>query len=112
MREMNGKSVSLPVNGKEITLKFSIGDGAFQGDGGCNKMSGVYTVQEDMIKMSSLISTKMACDQLQVEGEYFKLLESANRYEFKQLGDKKAPVDWLYLYIDKTTVAKFESVQL
>lgn len=54
------------------------------GNGGCNSFNGTYVLsEENRIKFSQLISTKMACLNLEIENEYFKALGSADNYTIK-----------------------------
>jgi heat shock protein HslJ len=50
-------------------------DNTFTGSGGCNRISGSFILKGTSIKFSNIISTKMACDRLEQEGAFLKLLQ-------------------------------------
>ena len=74
--ELNGRPITLDSGyTKEPHLIFKVADTTVRGNGGCNGFGGNYELQEgNRIKMSKLISTMMACEKMQVEVEYFKVL--------------------------------------
>ena len=51
-------------------------DLTFAGKGGCNSMSGMVSVKGSSIKFNSIVSTKMACDNMDKENAFFNLLET------------------------------------
>jgi len=58
-------------------------DSTFTGKGGCNNMGGKFSVKGTSIRFGSIISTKMACDNLDKENAFFKLLENTiSEYTF------------------------------
>jgi heat shock protein HslJ len=57
-----------------IFLNFKA-DSSFNGNAGCNNISGKYILKGTSIKLSNIISTKMACDKLEQETALLKLLE-------------------------------------
>jgi heat shock protein HslJ len=76
VKSINGTDVSMT----ESTPYINFGtDNKVSGKGGCNSFSGSYNLnQEGGINMSRLVSTKMACPGLDIEGRFFKALEQAN----------------------------------
>src|SRR5687767_4212030 len=50
-------------------------DSTFNGNSGCNRISGRYSIKGTSIKFSNIISTKMACERLEQEAAFLKLLE-------------------------------------
>lgn len=50
-------------------------DGTFTGKGGCNNIRGTYVLKGSSIKFSNIISTKMACANLEQETAFLQLLE-------------------------------------
>ncbi|HEV8287319.1 MAG TPA: META domain-containing protein [Chitinophagaceae bacterium] len=51
-------------------------DLTFAGKGGCNNMSGKFSVKGSSVKFNSIISTKMACNNIDKENTFFNLLEN------------------------------------
>ena len=59
-------------------------DLTFSGKGGCNNMSGKFSVKGSSITFSPVISTRMACDDLDKENGFFNLLGSRiSEYTYK-----------------------------
>ncbi len=63
-----------------ITLQFNA-DAQASGMGGCNGYSATYALDGDAIQVTNIVSTLMACDQLDYEVAYFAALQAAARYE-------------------------------
>ncbi len=61
-----------PLTG--IFIKFNA-DSSFNGNAGCNQMSGKYILKGTSIKFSNIITTKMACDKLEQETAFLQLLQ-------------------------------------
>ncbi len=76
------KSVD-PLPGTSITLDFDKG-GKFSGSAGCNRFSGFYSVEGELITVKSLSSTEMYCsDPPGVTGQerqFLSLLSNSTRY--------------------------------
>jgi heat shock protein HslJ len=75
----SGDAVSSVLSGTMITAVFDR-EGRVSGSTGCNHYSGSYTVTENSLAISSLGSTKMACqgeDIMQQESTYLASLNSA-----------------------------------
>src|SRR4030095_13252709 len=51
-------------------------DSTFTGKGGCNNLRGKFSVKGSSIKFAAIISTKMACDNLDKENAFLNLLEN------------------------------------
>ena len=81
LTELAGKAVSdYPTQNKEPYLLFKA-DGTVEGTGGCNGMSGTYTLMDGgKIKFSQMVSTKMACPDMTLETAFHGALESADMY--------------------------------
>lgn len=57
-----------------VTIEFST-DSSFSGKAPCNRIGGVYTLKGTSIKFSRIFATKMACNKLEQESAFLKLLE-------------------------------------
>lgn len=70
-----------PVEGK-FTITFDAAGKHVQGIGGCNHLSGAYDVTEKRaLKIGSLVSTRMACPDMDTENRFFKALEATTHYD-------------------------------
>lgn len=103
--ELRRKPLSVRGNTtKEPHLYLSSGQYLFSGNGGCNNISGQYKlINPDSIIFSKVISTMMACPDLEQESVFLKVMEAVRTYRVS--GDQL-----VFLDADKKTIAVFKSV--
>jgi len=81
LTEMNGKSTEqLPsiMQNAFIYLNDSL---RIHGNGGCNIINGHYTLSEgNRIQFKGIVSTMKACQGMEAESEFLKLLEKADNF--------------------------------
>ena len=80
--ELNGNPV---VNDDTLNREPYIifkADNRINGTGGCNIFNGSYELQEstNRIKMSQVMSSMMACANMEIEGELLRILQSVDNY--------------------------------
>ncbi|MEN9448628.1 MAG: hypothetical protein RJA25_1918 [Bacteroidota bacterium] len=80
-------------------LQFDVNNNTFNGNTGCNTISGDFTLENNIIHFDNIISTQMACGKHSIEPEFLKLL--ANPVEIK-VNSKM-----LYLQKGKTLLGLF-----
>jgi len=75
----------MPERKPHVRFTQTDGQGRIGASAGCNSMGGVYELTGNDIKVDSLISTLMACDQLLMRQEdtLASALQAANRFEIK-----------------------------
>ena len=112
LRELNSKAVTSKDNTKEMFILFNTQDNTYGGSGNCNSMNGMYTVQDEMISIHAMASTRMACPNMEIESEYFNMLTKATRYELKKNREGGVDKETLLLYQDKIIIAKFDAVYI
>ena len=80
--ELNGRDVTVDSTFvREPHIIFKSGNNRMIGNGGCNGISGEYKIESlHRISMSKIISTKMACPALALEGEFLEVLQSADNF--------------------------------
>ena len=71
-------------------LSFETGANAVTGFTGCNRMSGQFTVDKDQLTLGPIITTKKACENMEIEMAVGKFLVNVGFYKIEQ--------DKLYLY--------------
>jgi heat shock protein HslJ len=71
---MHRQQKAIPEKMNDVFITFSP-DSAFSGKAPCNTMGGVYTLKGTSIRFSKIISTMMACPQMELESAFLKLLE-------------------------------------
>jgi heat shock protein HslJ/uncharacterized membrane protein len=62
------------------SISFDIEKNRFSGSGGCNRIMGYVSAEADRIRFSKVASTKMACDNLDLEKEFLSALENSVNY--------------------------------
>ncbi|PNQ74984.1 hypothetical protein C1T31_02280 [Hanstruepera neustonica] len=79
IHQMNGSKLPLT----DLTITFNDSIKAISGYSGCNRFSGSYETEGNMLKIGPLASTKMACsnDRNAVETEFLRLLGLVNSFE-------------------------------
>lgn len=79
--ELAGKPVADQINGKEPFLLLQTADNRYSASGGCNGIGGNFTLEANgRIKFSAGMSTKMACDNMEIENGLTKALAAADNY--------------------------------
>jgi heat shock protein HslJ len=73
------------------TVEIYLAEERFNGNTGCNNMSGKITVNGSKISFTNIITTKMFCDGVD-ETSFISALEKANNYKIEKMR--------LYLYDD------------
>lgn len=77
--QLNGKTIQSSPE-KELVIEFQT-DGRFSAFMGCNGLGGSYEVKEgNRINFSKVISTMMACPNMETENEFKQLVESIDNY--------------------------------
>lgn len=74
------------ATGSGVTLEFD-NVNRIAGSGGCNGYSGEYSIDEDALTLSEIVSTKRACTDsamMQQEIDFFNALEAATSYELSE----------------------------
>jgi heat shock protein HslJ len=103
--ELTGNKIPVKARqNSEAHFILKTGDNKVAGNGGCNSFSGTYELLEgNRIRFSKMISTMMACENMDTEYGLLKVFETADNYTLK--GDT--------LSLNKarmTPLAKFEAV--
>ena len=79
--ELDGKPVPDQVNGKEPFLMLHTSENRYSGTGGCNGVGGTFTLQNNgRIKFSQGMSTKMACENMEIENALTSVLITADNF--------------------------------
>ena len=80
--EINGAPITSTMKRKPF-LKFSE-DNKVSGFAGCNGFGGTYTLKNtSTISIDNVISTKMACPDLAIENNLFRVFENTNNFIVK-----------------------------
>lgn len=93
---------------REAHIILKVEDNRLTGTGGCNFLNGSYELGEgNRIKFSEIATTQMACANMAVEDELYKVLEQVDNYTLSADGN--------YLSLNKgrmAPLARFEVVYL
>lgn len=80
--EMRGVPVQQSGTRKDAFITFTPADKRFSGNGGCNRISGNYTLEKkNELRFGQVISTKMSCDDIAFETAFLSTLDKVNRFE-------------------------------
>lgn len=105
LRQLGGKSVSVPADTREAYLTLRA-DGTAEGNGSCNRFRGsFFSETESELKFSPLMSTRMSCPAIETENAFTSALGKANSYEIS--GDTLRVLD-----TSGKAVARLEAVYL
>jgi heat shock protein HslJ len=85
LTEMKGVPVQLSGGRRDAYINFDVVEKKFTGNGGCNQISGGYTLDKKNIHFSEVLSTKTSCEDIQFENTFLSVLNSIDHYE--QRGD-------------------------
>ncbi len=96
--ELDGRTIEYSGERHPYAV-FKTADSRVYGSGGCNRYSGSFKVSGQKITISQLISTKMACMEIDYENVFLRTLESSD--EFVISGDS------LYLKNNGSISARF-----
>ncbi len=101
--ELNGKKVNQKGT-KDFFIQLNSKDGRFHGYAGCNNFNGNFAMPKSFeICFSNIVSTMMACPNMDLESKLMKMLEEVNHYSIKGkillLNKSKSPL-----------LAKFEAI--
>lgn len=104
--ELSGKPIRMKegqLHEPHLILKFS---GRVIGSTGCNRLMGAYTLGEGyQLRFRQIASTLMACQDVEYEGEFLRVLENVDNYTLRN--------DTLSLYKARTAAqARFVAVYL
>lgn len=103
--ELNGKTISrFDKNKRPIQFRLNSKENRVNGFAGCNNFWGSFNLQDgNRISFSKMASTLMACPDLHLETELYRVLDRADNYAIKN--------NFLFLNKTKMTpLAKFEAV--
>lgn len=83
--ELTGKPIKISdTSKKKIHIKFIEEGNRVEGFGGCNGFAGNYTTKNNFnILITNIISTMIACPELETENELFNVLKTADNYYVK-----------------------------
>jgi heat shock protein HslJ len=79
VESLNGTKLTSAAN--KITFNVDSEVGKVSGKAPCNSYSSSYDEYNEQFRLNAVISTKMACDQLSLETEYFTALGRVTRYK-------------------------------
>ena len=81
LTEMKGVPVQLSGGRRDAYINFEAAEKRFTGNGGCNQVSGNYSLDKKNIHFGEVISTKMSCEDIQFENTFISTLNSIDHYE-------------------------------
>jgi heat shock protein HslJ len=84
LEELQGKKVTLANFSNEIPmLEINSSAKKFSGYAGCNRISGTIFQERELLRFSSIVSTRMSCSETNMENIFLKALQSSTGYNIK-----------------------------
>lgn len=80
---LNGKEIKLTDSNSEMFIQFNEAEKRVNGRGGCNRFFGNYEMDGNNLKFSPMGATRMACPDMQLEQEFFQVLDGVDTYAIK-----------------------------
>lgn len=80
LEKLNGAPVTKPATGSDVTFGIVAGLNNIAGSGSCNQYFGSAKVSGSKISFSDIGSTKMACDDMNLEISYFQKLREVDSF--------------------------------
>jgi heat shock protein HslJ len=103
--ELNGNTIE-PTTRRDYFMNFDSKSGTFKAFVGCNNISGNYFMKsEGKLGFTNVISTRKACNDKDVERNFFNNLQKTDNYMIEANGKV------LHLHVGKKAVAKFEAIK-
>jgi heat shock protein HslJ len=79
--EMKGVPVQQSGGRRDAHIVFDVAERKFRGNGGCNQISGNYSLSKKVIHFTEIIATKMSCEDIDFENVFLNELGRVDRYE-------------------------------
>lgn len=79
--ELKGVPVQQSGGRRDAHMVFDVADKKFRGNGGCNQISGNYTLDKKEIHFTEVVATKMSCEDIEFENTFLNELNRVDRYE-------------------------------
>jgi putative lipoprotein len=82
--ELDGRSASLGAGKKELHMVLTNDGSNVRGFSGCNRFTGAYELNNDLLQFGPLAATMMACvEGMEQEQQFLEALGSTNRFTIK-----------------------------
>jgi heat shock protein HslJ len=79
--DLKGVPVQQSGSNRDAFIEFSPSERRFTGNGGCNRLSGNYSIEKKgMVRFGEVISTKMSCADIAFETTFLQTLNDIDRY--------------------------------
>lgn len=82
--EMKGVPVQQSGGRRDAHIIFDVATKKFTGNGGCNQINGIYTLDKKDIRFTDIVSTKMSCNDIEFENTFLSTLSSIDNYEVRE----------------------------
>ncbi|RTQ52169.1 META domain-containing protein [Hymenobacter gummosus] len=81
LQQLGTERITLPENSRELDLLLASDQPQARGNAGCNRFSGSFEQPTpEQLRFGPLLTTKMACPALELEGRYLTALKAAAYY--------------------------------
>ncbi len=83
LEKMNGEKIQTKETDNEMFIQFNEADKQVNGKAACNRFFGGYEMDGRKLNFSQMGATRMTCPDINIESEFFKILENTDNYEIK-----------------------------
>ena len=84
LEQLNGKKVNLSDFQKELPLiEINATTNKFMGFAGCNQMNGSIFFENNLLRFTNIVTTRMMCNPSNKESEFHKALQSTTNYSIE-----------------------------
>jgi heat shock protein HslJ len=68
---------------KKPTLTFDVENKRINGNAGCNRYNANYTIKDSLMTFGPALSTKMYCNNMNIEKQFLGLLKKVSYFKYK-----------------------------
>jgi len=84
LQSIEGASANTYFGEKPPTISFDFSANKVSGNAGCNNYNGPFKLAGDILEVTTPVSTRMACENLEGEGKFLKLLTIPAKVEVEE----------------------------
>ena len=84
LQSMQGASANTYFDEQPPTITFDFNSNKVSGNAGCNRYSGPFKLDKETLDVTTPVATRMACDHLEGETKFLKLLSTPSKIEVEE----------------------------
>ena len=84
LNTLYGEKLPLNDSQKCMFIQFDVQEKRVNGKAVCNRFFGNFEMEKSKLKFSSIGATRMACPDVRMETDFFKMLEAVDAYSIQE----------------------------